>query len=1493
MNTSIARRALPALQKLAVAAICVGACLEGARGLLAQSRDMVVFNQAGGGFPSRDLSVYDLRLRRYDEDDLDKSFCRRVAAARMLYIGQYARGAAGRSIFGDAERVAAVVALLRSGGLLFFDYNGGCDGHIQEFFKKVGLKHPGYPKGKYYDCATAPDSRSPFLAGPHRLRGKMGRAFGWWENWPKDYDAPVRHADSPDRAAMLVKTGVEGKGTIILTRVPSIFRDSAKDIASKKLAENIIAYAFGSLPGPGQTVAVYDPFHARTPAANALYLRNAAQVRWHVDEADWRVPLLVAEPVGLARRSAPVSLVVDLPGRPDSILLLTPWGERIPCQVTPTQQETQTMECTIEADLDGHETQLLFLYGAQTPVQRLAAPDGFALLETSDGYLLRNDKIRVTLYKDRPSFGQIKPTGSDTSNELATWGGVDMGKGNWLRLSDGEFEPGVIEDGALRKRVRYSSPKLTVTYTLYARTGALFYSMQPSGKLSVSRFTGWAPRGDGDEDALFYETPTGLKKLRLRGGTFYRPFGNIRQFMKEGWLAIEDARGEVVGEFSDLRSMANVSTYHHMVNGNTITVSTKLQGQPECGAFVTARGDHTTVRKAYIAWKNPPAIVIGRPQPRSAAKPPGVPRLGKQFLLIHGGTNWFNATCTVSDPATRARRLLTELERMGGNFLVTSTKRPEFLSQLIPAAHTRGMGVCVRPTLEGKGKRPCPVAKRDLYVEAVRRASQFDVDGLYLVDEYEFHCTCDRCQAAFEKAYGLGMPGKMDFAKLAQPAYHNLMFFRMNAITDLIRDMTQAGKQKRPDSFYFHVTSPNNHYRPVGYHDLETQSDYLTATCSDLYSTNLDATKYMMKHIRGAQGNSRPVLTVNGCLYDARQTRVNAKMHLLAGSNALWHFSLTFMRTHRDVTEANAKVFRWLRYTGLGEVLAQCHPVKYLAVLRDRDAFMDSMRRGESTGNLTDYERRIRDLCLMQNVPTDILFSKYLSRAELATYRIVIVPSERVLPDERANVIAEYVRAGGHAIIEGEAARNAVMAQLCHVQPAEGKLLSASKLKGVAAPLDGLDTEVASKLLPVSHSRGDLIATADDRPAAIVVDAGKGKVAYVALTQMPTHVVKRLVRFLAGERPVEVPEQLEEQIETNVLTDGKGHVIVAYNPHYSERRVGTLDTSTLLAPAGSVAIDFERGAQRECEGKVEVDLAPGGFEFVMIASPQDWPMPKASAQATAGPPAHSANPGMKFLRIEAPPEPQSAEREKEPDKIYVAIFKTAQSPLSGVDMGAAAMMEALKKQPGIAAEHIIDDRPRTLAFYDVVVIPNMKRRAPNLSEHWQRNVRACVERGGGALLVHHSAGYPSTTPPVFPEIATAPDYVPVMTMEVAADHPIATGASLRARFKAKAEDPAFAQYFRATELKVGHQFQSGFADYIKLVPGKSGQTVVKSAVRGNLGGDAVVVAGRAGKGKVVLSGMNIGCRSTKVEGKYSFEEHVTPGELAVLVNSVFWLAERK
>lgn len=1470
----------------------------------ATPRVMVSFNRKGRG-PSRDPSVYDVKVHHYTPKTMDASFCTRLAEAQILYIGQYAGDATGPAIFADPERSAAVRALLERGGMLFVDYaaNSG-DGPTRKFFAGLGLAHPGTPTGKNYRCVAAPDSRSPLLTRPNKLAGKKGRSalngYGAWENWPAAWDAPFRVARNPKRAAMLVKTSVLGKGTIILSQMPAAFRN--KPGTSKQLADNIIALAFGALPGPGRTVAVYDPYTRKDPAANVLYLKNSARVRWHFEDCEFRIPFLLGEPIGMARAAAPIEMRVTLPAGalPESVRVCEAWGTPLPCQVHAADAGSREIGCTFEADLSPHATRLLLLYCGTQPAAPAEAPYGFALTEEEDGFLLRNDKILISLDKKQAALGKIKPTGGNTRNQLAAWGAIGPGRGNWISLSGGggihpggpeKFEAAVLEDGAVRKRVRYTSPKLEVIYTLYAGAPAVFYSVTAKEALNVTRFTGWTPYGDGDRDALYYEANEGLKNLRLQGGTFYRPYGEIGRFLKEGWLAIADARGEVGGEFADRALLRTITIGHHQANGETIKAGGKLAaGKPAHGAFIAAEGDHTAVRNAYVAWKNPPELVKGELERRDAAPAPAVPRFGKEFILEVGPFAWFGATSRVRGDEVKAERLLTEIEKAGGNFVNTRMGRASFLSALIPRAHDRGMGIQIRAPVPHKPK-PCPVVEKDKYVEAAKRVAELGVDTLYLLDEYEFSGRCKGCRETFPKIYGMDMPANPDVSKLAEPAHHNFYLYKMNAITDVIRDMTLAARAIKPDIFTFQVTSPNNHFRLTGYHDLETQSEYLTTTCTDLYSTDLNATKYMMKHVRGTQGNEKPVLIVNGCKWTARDTRINAKHQLLAGANALWHFSFSFMRTCPGVTEANAKVSHWLTRTGMGDMLARSHPVPYLAVFRDRDAFIDSLKRGECSGRLTDYENRIRELCLMRNVPTDILFSKYLSPAELAKYKVLIVPHERVLSDARAEQIADYVRGGGSAIVEGEAVRNPILAALCGVEPADGALADATGLNGTADPLAGIEAEVASKIVPLRTAGAAVLAEANDAPAVTMATAGQGKIACVALTRMPTHIMKRLVRQLGGRRPIELTAELEEKIDTNVLTDGRRYIVAAHNPHYATHRSARLDTAALAAPAGAVAIDFDQGRRAPYNGDVQVELGPTRFAFVAVAAPQDCAMPEAAARSTAGAPAHAPVPGMTFLRIEAPEESRTAEREKDPDKLYVGIFKTQTAPPSALDMGAEAMMNALRQQPGLAPEFIDNDAPATLGFYDVVIVPNMRNRAPNLSEQWQRNLRGYVEKGGGALLVHHSAGYPSTTPPVFPEIASAPDYIPITTMKVADEHPIVNGESMRKRFPKKAADPAFEQYFRATQLTAGQEFVAGFPDYIKLEPGSAGKTLVKSALRGAQGGDPVVVAGRAGKGRVVLSGMNIGCRAVKTAEKRTFEEALTPGELAILVNSVYWLAE--
>ena len=64
--------------------------------------------------------------------------------------------------------------------------------------------------------------------------------------------------------------------------------------------------------------------------------------------------------------------------------------------------------------------------------------------------------------------------------------------------------------------------------------------------------------------------------------------------------------------------------------------------------------------------------------------------------------------------------------------------------------------------------------------------------------------------------------------------------------------------------------------------------------------------------------------------------------------------------------------------------------------------------------------------------------------------------------------------------------------------------------------------------------------------------------------------------------------------------------------------------------------------------------------------------------------------------------------------------------------------------------------------------------------------------------------------------------------------------------------------------------------------------------RQGLGDDPVVVVGRVGQGKVVLSGMTIGYKLHRRDAEWvGPADELAPGEMKVLVNSVYWLAERE
>jgi len=889
-------------------------------------------------------------------------------------------------------------------------------------------------------------------------------------------------------------------------------------------------------------------------------------------------------------------------------------------------------------DLDSYRQTLLYVYfGPEASTSEASVPM-LSARRSEEGFELVNDRLRVLLAPGRPEIAEIAPLGARVRNELATWAPIDYGRGNQFRSRDGKetYQASLTENGPVCASVAYVGPDLSVTYTLCAGSPAVFYRIEAKNSATVSRFSGWAPGGDGENDTMWYESDEGLKRAVLQTGSFYRPFDDLRPHMKEGWLAFEDTRGEVVGELMDLQQTGRVSPYVHSAHGHTAVISTSLGNRMAQGAFVAARGDHDTLRRTYVAWKAPPAVGLGRPQTPADVPEPHVPVLGEDLLCIQGGIDWFLNTVTLTDPAELAPRLIQEIVARGGNYLIADDRRSDYVAPLLKEAHRLGIGVCLAPRTFPKresGQLLCPYADHDAYVAAAENAARYGADGYYLVDEFAFPGTCEACCQGVRQIYGTEVPKELDFHRLAEPEMHNWMFFKMEVINNLIRDMTAAVRQHQPDAFVFHVTSPNNHFRLEMYHDLETHSQWVSTNNSDLYSTDLAHTRYMLAYIRGAQGNDRPVFTVNGCMYKPRETALNLRHHLMCGSNALWYFDLTFSRMYPGASGANDEAFRMLRDTGLGDILAHCRPVRYAAVLRSRAGWIDSVRRGEKTGGLVDYEERIRQRVLLRNLPVEIVFTRHLTREALNGYRLLILPSQRDLEPSSAQLVSDWVRAGGNVLVEGEAVQNPVLAELCGVEAGE-RVSGPADLTGTAQPFAGVVRQVSSSYVKVSSTGAETVARIGGQPAATIRRAGTGSAAYLALLDAPPEVVEPLVRHLAGTPPLTLPPEVAGDIDVTALTDGRRTVVAAYNRQVKESRTFEIALNAVPVAKDARLVEIERGRVSEAAQTLSATVAPGSVNIYLLASPADYTVPEGVPAAPLKPIQQSLQPGMDFLRLQ-------------------------------------------------------------------------------------------------------------------------------------------------------------------------------------------------------------------------------------------------------------------
>jgi len=214
----------------------------------------VVFNNNGRRPPSE--SVYPLfRLSErfalvedfYTPANLDATLVENLEQARLLYVGQYSDES---PLFVDPELQAAIRAFLGRGGLLFFDYGTGLEGHkrfrpeTEVFLKSVGASppgdfHPGYGTSRF----AAADAHT-ILAGPALIAGKTAGHYGWWQQPAAGQIVLACDRNDPGRATLVLHPGVQRKGTILFNQLPSVCREPRGTCFD--LVRNVLAFAYGA-----------------------------------------------------------------------------------------------------------------------------------------------------------------------------------------------------------------------------------------------------------------------------------------------------------------------------------------------------------------------------------------------------------------------------------------------------------------------------------------------------------------------------------------------------------------------------------------------------------------------------------------------------------------------------------------------------------------------------------------------------------------------------------------------------------------------------------------------------------------------------------------------------------------------------------------------------------------------------------------------------------------------------------------------------------------------------------------------------------------------------------------------------------------------------------------------------------------------------------------------------------------------------------------------
>jgi len=1518
----------------------------------AQPKVLVTFNREDAptgrlrGNPPWDAGEYGLERRNFGKSTLQDGFVDALGQARMLVVARDAAEQAEKYLFGVPAYQAAIRDFLTRGGVLMFQYHGLPDGQgMRAYLKSLGVVHPGATEGKYYTLEIPAGTDHRIVRSPHKLKSREGTkaAYGWWSNRPAGQTALFSVRGDPDKAAMLVQDGVQGKGTVIFSRIFVLGR--SKNIGQnpyyRGLMENLLTCAFGPLTkgavipisaSAGTVAAGAGGPRPKAPEprkANRYYFRNLLKKPWWNSKWPFRVPVVVFEPIGLERYQAPVSVVRDYPAgtQPASLRVVTPWGEELPSQAHRVGSTGNRIEVVFVHDLLPHEHVPLFIYYGNNAAGPAVYETDLLLKQRDRHFALWNDKLQVEIRRRHPLVTRLQPRGNPTGNQLRNHAGLYLeGSANAFYGTKASLKTVTVkEHGPIRTVIAYegeiAGKKGSVTYTLYSGSGRLNYAFQTEGKTSIRRRTGWLPgKALENADRVYFATDAGFKGLKVSDtGPFAK---DLTKQMTEGWYAFQDTdTGQACGELFERARNAKIDVYIHGGMGYLCTVSSSLSASPLHGAFVPSAGPFTKVRDEYVLWKSPPEVLTAEPQKMTGVRPK-VPVFGRDFIQTESIN--FHWTIKVGNSGPRPLAgvipgLTRALQRLGANYVALTTYEPfwkskwargeqaEFMDALLAHAHANGMGVMTWLNNAGSSRfhkgeklKGDKITLRKYYVEAARELGRTDLDMVLLLDEDGYWMGSAESKALFRKKYGMEPAKKATLETLAEPAVHNRAFFETDVYTDCIREMAAAIRENNPRMIVSDQVNPSHLTHCFnGYHDYEKHAEFLSTICMDLYGGARQEHEYYMKYMKGAFGNDTPIILYSGCTSSSRLSRQNHYGLLMWGPDLFFHW--TPGPLYETVTWDTLKKVRYhLDYTGLGDLVTRAAPVRSVAVLRDRAGFEASLKRGEWGTYGSTYEKRIRNVTYVKNLLSDIVFSRYFTAEKLKDYALLVLVDSPVVTDKTAGVLESYLKAGGKVIMEGECIGNAALQRVLGVKPTGKK-----KADRGTVLMGKHEFSFYGDAVPVTKGGRVIAAFEDGRPAFFSAKLGAGELVYTPLVISDrvdqqddlAGFFRMLVKRLIGPQPLEIADADANAVDTNLMRDGRQYALALRNPTHEGRDARL--TFHVPVPPDSILVNMHTGEKRAYRPSLTLRVESGAIDFYAIGPETELALPVITeAAASLCGAAYSTVPENLKLAACAPGSAPGAApaaghgkaREKTPGVTYVAVLsdKGRESPNRRARiLGDEGVFHALQGQRKLSVEYAYALDAAALGFYDVVVVPNIgpTKCPPGLAKGWEARLRSYVEQGGAALLCHHAVGYQSTCAfPPFPEVGKVGGYAAIREMLVVKEHPVTTGAAYRARFKRFATDPAFQEQFDAVRMKEGDTFRCGYPDYVQIVPGSAGTTLVRSARARGVGGDPAVVAGPFGKGKVVLSGIAIGAKSNTSEG-------VTQGgERNILLNAVYWLA---